>query len=50
MNDCYFTKKDWRQCKGEVSHAGTDAAECKHRITFLLAWVFTSLPYKEARN
>ncbi|KAF4240093.1 hypothetical protein CNMCM8980_006829 [Aspergillus fumigatiaffinis] len=18
MNDCYFTKKDWRQCKGEM--------------------------------
>jgi hypothetical protein len=33
MNDCYFTKKDWRQCKDEVSHAETAAVECKHRVT-----------------
>jgi hypothetical protein len=25
MNDCYFAKKDWRQCKDEVSFA--EAAE-----------------------
>lgn len=41
MNDCYFTKKDWRLCKDEVSHGETAADECKHCISPHLASVST---------
>lgn len=43
MNDCYYTKKDWRQCKDEVSHNGWMVATTTRSVALMLplhVWIF----------